>query len=239
MGSHCDCLHHQTIYINNKQSILDKNNSTTNKAASPRQSLFFSDTSFFSLSKPYINNEECFGETLLGEFNIARASPKQYASKLKTMLNHIQIENQTCILQYKEEKIILQKGTQVFLDAISILNQMKPIGKLVYNENIVINCEQLTYQSKGSKNRINNRVFNKSLQQVMLEKRNDLLKTYSNCLFTLDIFKDPVISAMFQITDEAFNQTRRNIILNPNFTQLGVGCFYDNNNKFMVICSFV
>jgi hypothetical protein len=237
MGSHCDCLQKTTIYIKTKQINLD-NTSTPNNTAFLNYDINFSESSYVATIKQSNINEESFEEILLNEINLARTYPRQYANKLKSMLNNIQIENQTCILQYKDEKIILQKGTQVILDAIKILNSMQPISKLVYNDTLKINCENLKLQTKGS-NRINNKLFNKALQQVMLDKRNELLKKYPNCLFTLDVFKDPVISAMFQIIDEAFNQTRRNIILDPKFTQFGVGYFYDNNNQFMAVCSFV
>lgn len=56
-----------------------------------------------------------------------------------------------------------------------------------------------------------------SIGNLILEKRTELLAKYQNIIFNLDIFSDPLLSVIFQITDEAFNLQRRNAILNPTF----------------------
>lgn len=69
-----------------------------------------------------------------------------------------------------------------------------------------------------------------------MEKKTELLAKYQNLIFNLDIFSDdPVLSVIFQVTDEAFNLQRRNAILNPKFKIFAVGYTYDYNNKFISI----
>ncbi len=54
-------------------------------------------------------------------------------------------------------------------------------------------------------------------------------------MFNLDIFSDPVLSVIFQITDEAFDHQRRNALLNKKFKMFAVTYTYDYNKKFMSI----
>ena len=45
-----------------------------------------------------------FESVILREINIARTRPKDYADKLKQMIDNIKIENNTCFLIYNQEK---------------------------------------------------------------------------------------------------------------------------------------
>ena len=75
-----------------------------------------------------------------------------------------------------------------------------------------------------------------SIGNLIMEKKTELLAKYQNLIFNLDIFSDdPVLSVIFQVTDEAFNLQRRNAILNQKFKIFAVGYTYDYNNKFISI----
>ena len=74
-----------------------------------------------------------------------------------------------------------------------------------------------------------------SIGNLIMEKKTELLAKYQNIIFNLDIFSDPVLSVIFQVTDEAFNLQRRNAILNPKFKMFAVRYTYDYNNKFISI----
>ena len=74
-----------------------------------------------------------------------------------------------------------------------------------------------------------------SIGNLILEKRTELLAKYDAIMFNLDIFSDPVLSVIFQITDEAFDHQRRNALLNKKFKMFAVTYTYDYNKKFMSI----
>ena len=65
-----------------------------------------------------------------------------------------------------------------------------------------------------------------SIGNLILEKRTELLAKYDAIMFNLDIF---------QITDEAFDHQRRNVLLNKKFKMFAVTYTYDYNKKFMSI----
>ena len=74
-----------------------------------------------------------------------------------------------------------------------------------------------------------------SIGNLILEKRTELLAKYDAIMFNLDIFSDPVLSVIFQSTDEAFDHQRRNALLNKKFKMFAVTYTYDYNKKFMSI----
>ena len=78
---------------------------------------------------------------------------------------------------------------------------------------------------------------NDFLGKLILKKRLKLKEKYQKTFFNLDIFNEPKISVIFQITDEAFNKERRNAILNPNYNYFAVS-YIKNNKKFLSISSF-
>lgn len=172
------------------------------------------------------DQETTFESIILREINIARTRPKEYAEKLKQMIDNIKIENNTCFLIYNKEKVILQKGIQIFMETIEHLNSIKPMCNLKW-------CEEIKLTNIRFKKNIN------SIGSLLLEKRKQLIQKYHHCAFNIDIFSDPILSVIFQITDEAFNRQRRNEILNPKYTKFAVGYTYDKNNQFFSISTFV
>ena len=79
-----------------------------------------------------------------------------------------------------------------------------------------------------------------SIGNILVEKRQYLLKSYNTCIFNLDFFSDPVLSVIFQITDEAFQNKRRDALLNKSAKFFAVSYTYNFNKKFLsvsTICS--
>ena len=66
----------------------------------------------------------------------------------------------------------------------------------------------------------------------------EILKNYNQCAFNIDNFSNPILSIVFQITDEIFNQERRNNILNKNFKFFACNTTKDIENPFISISSF-
>ena len=120
----------------------------------------------------------------------------EYANKLKQLLSNIIIENSTCFFVYNnKEKIVLQKGTHTFIEAIDYLKSLSPMNKLNWNDELKVRMTN-----------VNKKIS--SIGNLILEKRTELLAKYDAIMFNLDIFSDPVLSVIFQITDEAFYHQR-------------------------------
>ena len=170
-----------------------------------------------------VSHKTSFENILLNEINIVRSSPYEYSNKLQKPCERIKKENNTYFFVYSEqEKIILQKGVTTFNNTIALLRTIHPMCKLQWNNELKVNMSNV--DKKVS-----------SIGNLIMEKKTELFAKYQNIIFNLDIFSEPVLSVIFQVTDEAFNLQRRNAILNPKFKMFAVGYTYDYNNKFISI----
>lgn len=169
-----------------------------------------------------------FEIALLNEINSVRTNPKEYANRLKEMIDDIQYEDNNCYLVYKKnEKILLQKGVETFEEAINLLNTIEPMPELKRKDELKIKIKDVNCKES-------------SIGNILIEKRHILLKSYNTCIFNLDFFSDPVLSVIFQITDEAFQNQRRDALLNKSAKFFAVSYTYNFNKKFLsvsTICS--
>ena len=179
------------------------------------------------------NNEKLFETNLLNEINFVRTHPNEYAEFLNENLKFIKKENGHFYFVYNnnnEKKILLKEGEQIFIDAINQLKKLKPLKSLKWNDEIKIELNE---------KELDNNFSNDLLGKLILKKRLKLKEKYQKTFFNLDIFNEPKISVIFQITDEAFNKERRNAILNPNYNYFAVSYIKNNNNKkFLSVSSF-
>ena len=159
---------------------------------------------------------------------MVRYKPKEFAKKIKNLTEHIIKENNDEFLLYNNEKIKLIKGSKIFYETINYLEKLKPVNKLIFNENLKVDIE-------------NKDIFltKENIGQIVLNKRLKLIKDYKNCFFCVDVFADPFLSVVFQVTDDNFEQERRNAILNKDFTMFAINYMNDRNNNFISICSLV
>ena len=176
------------------------------------------------------NNKKLFENNLLNEINFVRTHPNEYAEFLNENLKLIKKENGHFYFVYNnnnEKKILLREGEKIFIDAINHLKKIKPLNSLKWNNEIKIDLNEKEMDNFS----------NDLLGKLILKKRLKLKEKYKNTFFNLDIFNEPKISVIFQITDEAFNKERRNAILNPNYNYFAVS-YIKNNKKFLSISSF-
>ena len=176
-------------------------------------------------------NEKLFETNLLNEINFVRTHPNEYAEFLNENIKYIKKENGHFYFVYNnnnEKKILLKEGEQIFIDAINQLKKLKPLKSLKWNDEIKIELNE---------KELDNNFSNDLLGKLILKKRLKLKEKYKKTFFNLDIFNEPKISVIFQITDEAFNKERRNAILNPNYNYFAVS-YIKNNKKFLSISSF-
>ena len=195
------------------------NNSTNNNNLNPNNEKIDEKT-----------NEKLFETNLLNEINFVRTHPNEYAEFLNENLKLIKKENGHFYFVYNnnnEKKILLREGEKIFIDAINHLKKIKPLNSLKWNNEIKIDLNEKEMDNFS----------NDLLGKLILKKRLKLKEKYQNTFFNLDIFNEPKISVIFQITDEAFNKERRNAILNPNYNYFAVS-YIKNNKKFLSISSF-
>ena len=228
------CVCAQNNNINNLYSVNQKslnvqdlenniNNYNNNNNLNPNNEKLLNDK----------NNEKLFETNLLNEINFVRTHPNEYAEFLNENIKYIKKENGHFYFVYNnnnEKKILLKEGEQIFIDAINQLKKLKPLKSLTWNDEIKIELNE---------KELDNNFSNDLLGKLILKKRLKLKEKYQKTFFNLDIFNEPKISVIFQITDEAFNKERRNAILNPNYNYFAVSYIKNNNNKkFLSVSSF-
>ena len=192
-----------------------------------------------------VTYERSYELNMLNEINFARTNPKEYAIKLKDLTQFIIKEGDTEYLITKKfnEKILLKTGSRIFYDTIKYLNHLEPVNQLEWSNDIKIkfgtisNNNLIEYNNENSNNQ-DLILTGENLGKIILNKRLELLQKYKKCFFNIGIINDPILSIVFQITDEAFNQERRNAILNKDFTIFAVNYIEDNKKNFISICSF-
>ena len=249
MGSSCECMvtsnkySKQNIVLETKSHFVQSHPNVMSVNSSDNPTQYSKLLSFVNNNSVY--KDDNFELMLLNEINHVRTTPQNYVNKLKNLLNYVQQENNACVLVYNKEKIILNKGIQTFYETIDILNSMQPVKELQLNEEIRItlqnNVNTTSNKTAVSSGRQSKRphIPMKTLKQVLLDKKASLLKKYSKCFFTYDIFKNPELSVVFQITDEAFQNSRRNILLSPDINYFASYSFYNHKNQFTSVSTFV
>ena len=182
--------------------------------------------------------ENSYEIKMLKEINFARTNPKEYAIKLKELIQFIIKEGDYEYLIPNKlnpnEKIFLRNGSKLFYDTIQYLNNLEPINQLEWNEDIKIKFDY----NNIIDNRKENILSSENIGKLILNKRLELLQKYKKCHFNIYIFHDPFLSIVFQITDDAFNQERRNAIFNREYTIFAVNSIEDNKKNFISISSF-
>ena len=199
----------------------------------------------YNKSTGNVTYERSYELNMLNEINFARTNPKEYAIKLKDLTQFIIKEGDTEYLITKKlnEKILLKTGSRIFYDTIKYLNHLEPVNQLEWSNDIKIkfgtisNNNLIEYNNENSNNQ-DLVLTGENLGKIILNKRLELLQKYKKCFFNIGIINDPILSIVFQITDEAFNQERRNAILNKDFTIFAVNYIEDNRKNFISICSF-
>jgi hypothetical protein len=226
----CECIKYEistqkTINLSDFNNIESQNNNENYEEKNNKK------TNISSSSPTMQSISNLFEKNFLQEINFIRTNPKEYAKKMKSLTQNIFKEDDNeYFYQNKnninQKKIILKNGSKIFYETIEYLEKLEPMNKLKWNDELRI------------ENQNNIILSQKNLGKLILNKRLELLKKYEKCYFNIDIFEDPILSIVFQLTDEAFNKDRRNAILNPYFTLFSVNYFRDENNKFLSILSF-
>jgi hypothetical protein len=229
MGGTCvskiPCSNNSVVSLIEKKSQIQKLTPKIQPSIISNQTL----TNFTSNNTMSKITEDSFEGLLLKEINLIRSEPQKYANKLKELIPNIRETNGKLYFHFEnKQKILITKGEELFQETIGILNKTKPMNKLSWNHFLKINIPSHI-----------KKITNGHIENLMISKRREYKNQFAQITFTIDIFSNPILSVIFQITDEMFNSERRNAILNPSFSQYAVSYREDiTEGKFFSISTF-
>ena len=173
--------------------------------------------------------ENLFENLFLQEINTVRTKPKEYAHKLKAMMNIFDKNNNSLCLSFpKTEKIILSNVEESFKLTIDYLQTIEPMQQLEWDERLKIQL----YEEKPF-------LKNATIFKLMIKKKAEIKDLYSIVNFNIDFTNHPISSCIAQITgDINYNYDRRNVILNPHFSSFAVSYIKDPVRNFISVSTF-
>ena len=240
MGN-CACSNYKNNLTNQKSININElgnfyPNNHSNNLTLIKNNLRINNNFLYNKSTDNFSKELSFEMKMLNEINFVRSNPKDYALKLKNLVNDIIIENNIEYLNginYGfDKKILLKNGSKIFYDTVEFLNNIQPLSKLNYCDDIKVIFDNTIFEKNEFK------FSNENIEDLLISKRLEILKVYNQCAFNIDNFPNPILSIVFQITDEIFNQERRNNILNKKFKIFAFNTIKDNELPFISILSF-
>ena len=122
-------------------------------------------------------------------------------------------------------KVYLNKGKDMFIDAIKSLNETNPMGELIFDENISI-------ELPSEKEFIEDKDFFKN--KILSERKIKKIERYFR-----EAIKEPYTGVLMMIVDDTCKNQgeKRKTILDPNLNRVGIKCkFY--GNKFLAYLTF-
>ncbi len=162
---------------------------------------------------------------VLGLMNKIRENPKNFVLDVQTAIIHIE-KYKNKLIYNGNVKVYLNKGEQMFKEAIKILNETKGMNNLILNEDISIELPS----EKEFNNDSNNFFKNKILSQRKIKK----IERYYR-----EAIKDPYTGVLMMIVDDTNKNQgeKRKTILDPNLNKVGIKCrLY--GNKFLAYLTF-
>ena len=179
------------------------------------------------ISIPLLDNS--FENLLLQEINTVRTKPKEYAHKLKTMMNIFDKTNDSLCLSFpKTEKIILSNVEESFKLTIDYLQTIEPMQQLEWDERLKVELHEEKPFLK-----------NATIFKLMIKKKSEIKDLYGVVNFNIDFTSHPISSCITQITgDIDYNYDRRNVILNPHFSSFAVSYIKDPVRNFISVSTF-
>ena len=214
----------QKFTIINMDSIflLCSTNKKLTKTESKNRSeskIFFSAT---NKSKKYdiINYQKDVVELI----NKIRRGPKYFIQDIEYAIKLIETYNDKLIYN-GNIKVYLNKGKDMFIEAIQSLNETNPMGELIFDENISI-------ELPSEKEFIEDKDFFKN--KILSERKIKKIERYFR-----EAIKEPYTGVLMMIVDDTCKNQgeKRKTILDPNLNRVGIKCkFY--GNKFLAYLTF-
>ena len=176
---------------------------------------YLSNNNNYYFKKKYIDPngtpEDKFSKYMFNQINSIREDPQSYIDIIKQSKRNIKLDKSGIKIYKSSVKVALNKGEPAFDEAIEILKKTKPMNKLIYNPDFVVelpnNELEITskeYLSNKVKDKINNGIEIKS--------------------FWKDIVKDEETCFILTVVDDSMKNAgnKRNDILNRNNKYIGI-----------------
>ena len=176
---------------------------------------YLSNNNNYYFKKKYIDPngkpEDKFSKYIFNQINSIREDPQSYIDIIRQSKRNIKLDKSGIKIYKSSVKVALNKGEPAFDEAIEILKKTKPMNKLIYNPNLVINLPQ-------SEEEIKDKNFFKEHIQNLIKNKVKIKSLWR------DIIKDPETCFVLMIVDDSGNKngSKRRDILNPNFKYIGI-----------------
>ena len=215
----------------NNQSQRKTENLKNSSSYIKKKQLIYSCTSEIVVKRNYSNDlitEEEINATpddnyslyIFQNINKLRTNPKKLIEKIEENKKFIFIGENNEIF-FKKNKILfnLNKGYQIFDETINILNNIKPMEKLIYNKNITIKIPD-------NEDNINNYDYLRDQVKELQNNGNHISSFWSEKI------KDPEICFLMMVIDDNYIETglKRKDLLNPDMKYIGIISTEINNH---------
>ena len=152
-----------------------------------------------------------FSKILFEKINNLRTNPQSFIENIEQAKKNITKDRQGRLIYNGKIKIGLMGGEATFDNAINILKNVAPMGKLQFNP-------YLTVELPKSENEI------KYKNDLRLKVENMINNGISIKSFWRDVIKDPEISFLMMIIDDNGDNSgmRRKDLLDPNMKYIGI-----------------
>ena len=181
-----------------------------------------------------INNEEDninkkpedeFSLYIFEHLNLLRENPQSFIDIIEESKKKITYDKNKRLVFKSVVKVALSKGEPAFDDAILVLQETKPMNKLIYNPNMNIPLPTTEEEIKD-KNYLKNNVKE-------LIKNKVKIRTYWR-----DIINDPETSFILMIVDDSGNKAgnKRKDLLNPDMKYIGICSTMIGKNFVCYLC---
>ena len=197
-----------------------KNNLTKTEPKGPSKGEIFISSTLKSKKYDIIN----YPKDVVELINKIRKAPKYFIEDVKQAIPMIETYKDKLIYN-GNIKVYLNKGKDMFLEAIQCLNETEPMGELKLNEEISIDLP-------SEKEFEENEEFFK--KKILSQREIKKIERYYR-----EAIRDPYIGVLMMIVDDTCKNQgeKRKTILDPNLNKVGIKCqFY--GNKFLAYLTF-
>ena len=175
----------------------------------------YSQSNYNYKSKKYIDPngkpKDEFSKFIFNQINAIRADPQSFIDIIQKSKKNIKIDKSGIKIYKSTCKVALNKGEPAFNEAIEFLRKTKPMNKLIYNPDFVIDLPNNEYDII-SKEYLGNKVKEK------IERGIDIKS------FWKDIVKDEEACFILTVVDDSAKNSgnKRNDILNRDNKYIGI-----------------
>ena len=176
---------------------------------------YLSNNNNYYFKKKYIDPngkpEDKFSKYIFNQINSIREDPQSYIDIISQSKRNIKLDKSGIKIYKSSVKVALNKGEPAFDEAIEILKKTKPMNKLIYNPDFVVELPKSEIEIT-SKEYLGNKVKDKINNGIDIKS------------FWKDIVKDEETCFILTIVDDSLKNAgnKRNDILNRNNKYIGI-----------------